>query len=41
MTPPENPTPSLPEETTLDERDGRYLRKAIVWSHAARRRPRR
>jgi len=22
----------------LDERDGRYLRKAIVWSHAARRR---
>lgn len=29
---------SLPAETALDERDGRYLRKAIVWSHAARRR---
>ncbi|HWT20865.1 MAG TPA: nucleoside deaminase, partial [Variovorax sp.] len=29
---------TLPEETTLDERDERYLRKAIVWSHAARRR---
>jgi tRNA(adenine34) deaminase len=29
---------SLPEENTLNERDGRYLRKAIVWSHAARRR---
>ena len=28
----------LPAETQLDERDGRYLRKAIVWSHAARRR---
>jgi tRNA(adenine34) deaminase len=28
----------LPPETPLDERDGRYLRKAIVWSHAARRR---
>ncbi|MEJ7685951.1 MAG: nucleoside deaminase [Variovorax sp.] len=28
----------LPKETELDERDGRYLRKAIVWSHAARRR---
>ncbi len=28
----------LPDETSLDERDGRYLRKAIVWSHAARRR---
>ena len=27
-----------PEEATLDERDERYLRKAIVWSHAARRR---
>jgi tRNA(Arg) A34 adenosine deaminase TadA len=25
-------------ETPLDDRDGRYLRKAIVWSHAARRR---
>ena len=31
----------LPEETTLDERDERYLRKAIVWSHAARRRGKR
>jgi tRNA(Arg) A34 adenosine deaminase TadA len=30
--------PTLPSETPLDERDGRYLRKAIVWSHAARRR---
>jgi tRNA(adenine34) deaminase len=29
---------TLPEETGLDERDGRYLRKAIGWSHAARRR---
>ncbi|RZL65422.1 MAG: nucleoside deaminase [Variovorax sp.] len=29
---------ALPEETPLDERDGRYLRKAIGWSHAARRR---
>ena len=29
---------SFPEETTLNERDGRYLRKAIVWSHAGRRR---
>ena len=28
----------LPPETPLDERDGRYLRKAIAWSHAARRR---
>ncbi|MDM0011559.1 nucleoside deaminase [Variovorax sp. J22P168] len=28
----------LPSETSLDERDGRYLRKAIVWSHAGRRR---
>lgn len=27
-----------PAEVQLDERDGRYLRKAIVWSHAARRR---
>ncbi len=27
-----------PQETALDVRDGRYLRKAIVWSHAARRR---
>ena len=25
-------------ETPLDERDSRYLRKAIAWSHAARRR---
>ena len=29
---------SFPEENTLNEPDGRYLRKAIVWSHAARRR---
>jgi tRNA(adenine34) deaminase len=29
---------SFPEENSLSERDGRYLRKAIVWSHAARRR---
>jgi len=29
---------AYPEETSLDERDERYLRKAIVWSHAARRR---
>ena len=29
---------TLPTEQQLDERDGRYLRKAIVWSHAARRR---
>ena len=29
---------TFPEEKKLDERDGRYLRKAIVWSHAARRR---
>jgi len=29
---------SFSEEKQLDERDGRYLRKAIVWSHAARRR---
>ena len=29
---------SLAPETPLEERDGRYLRKAIVWSHAARRR---
>src|SRR5262245_20217775 len=28
----------FPCETQLDERDGRYLRKAIIWSHAARRR---
>jgi len=28
----------LPDETELDERDGRYLRKAIGWSHAAARR---
>ncbi len=31
-------SPGLPEETRLDERDGRYLRKAIAWSHAGRRR---
>jgi tRNA(adenine34) deaminase len=31
-------TAILPAEVQLDERDGRYLRKAIVWSHAARRR---
>jgi tRNA(adenine34) deaminase len=30
--------PAFPNEIELDERDGRYLRKAIVWSHAARRR---
>ena len=29
---------SFPEENQLNERDGRYLRKAIVWSHAGRRR---
>jgi tRNA(Arg) A34 adenosine deaminase TadA len=29
---------TLPAECALDERDGRYLRKAIAWSHAARRR---
>ncbi|MET3512626.1 MAG: nucleoside deaminase [Gammaproteobacteria bacterium] len=28
----------LPPEVALDERDGRYLRKAIGWSHAGRRR---
>ena len=27
----------LPEENELDERDSRYLRKAIAWSHLARR----
>jgi len=27
-----------PIEVTLDERDGRYLRKAIFWSHAGGRR---
>ena len=31
-------SPTLPPETPLDERDGRYLRKAIAWSHAGRRR---
>ncbi len=31
-------TPAFPPENDLDERDSRYLRKAIVWSHAARRR---
>jgi len=31
-------SPSLPAETALDERDGRYLRKAIFWSHASGRR---
>ncbi|WP_432726970.1 nucleoside deaminase [Variovorax sp. W6] len=34
----DNNSPIFPPETALDERDGRYLRKAIVWSHAARRR---
>jgi tRNA(Arg) A34 adenosine deaminase TadA len=34
---PFNPQP-LATEMQLDERDGRYLRKAIAWSHAARRR---
>ena len=29
---------NFPSEQGLDERDGRYLRKAIVWSHAGRRR---
>ena len=29
---------ALPAETPLDDRDGRYLRKAIAWSHAGRRR---
>jgi tRNA(Arg) A34 adenosine deaminase TadA len=29
---------TFPPENQLDDRDGRYLRKAIVWSHAARRR---
>jgi tRNA(adenine34) deaminase len=33
-----NSNAAFPEENELDERDGRYLRKAIVWSHAARRR---
>jgi tRNA(adenine34) deaminase len=28
----------LPAEQALDERDGRYLRKAIYWAHAAGRR---
>ena len=27
-----------PIEVALDERDGRYLRKAIFWSHAGGRR---
>lgn len=31
-------TRSLPAEISLEERDGRYLRKAIGWSHAAARR---
>ncbi len=31
-------TQSLPTEVSLEERDGRYLRKAIGWSHAAARR---
>jgi tRNA(adenine34) deaminase len=30
--------PTVPAEAPLDERDGRYLRKAIIWSHAAQRR---
>lgn len=34
---PPRPT-TYPPETSLDERDGRYLRKAIAWSHAGRRR---
>ncbi|VWX62373.1 tRNA(Arg) A34 adenosine deaminase TadA [Burkholderiales bacterium 8X] len=29
--------PAFPAEVALDERDGRYLRKAIVWSHLGRR----
>lgn len=33
-----NSKSAFPEEAMLDDRDGRYLRKAIVWSHAARRR---
>ncbi|RQO46287.1 tRNA-specific adenosine deaminase [Variovorax sp. KBW07] len=33
-----NHSTAYPEEIALEERDGRYLRKAIVWSHAARRR---
>ncbi|MGJ7580792.1 nucleoside deaminase [Variovorax sp. RHLX14] len=31
-------TTRLPTEEALDEVDGRYLRKAIYWSHAAARR---
>jgi len=31
-------TDNFPAEQPLDDRDGRYLRKAIVWSHAGRRR---
>lgn len=31
-------SPSLPVEIALEERDSRYLRKAIGWSHAAARR---
>ena len=34
----QNTTTEFPPEATLDERDGRYLRKAIGWSHAAARR---
>jgi len=37
MNPGDNNT-AYPPETPLDERDGRYLRKAIGWSHAAARR---
>jgi tRNA(adenine34) deaminase len=33
-----NRPPSYPAEEALDERDGRYLRKAVFWSHAAGRR---
>ena len=33
-----DPPGNFPSENQLDERDGRYLRKAIVWSHAGRRR---
>ena len=36
--PPIRTPAGLPAEQPLDERDGRYLRKAIYWSHAAVRR---
>lgn len=32
------PTPPLPDEAVLSERDGRYLRQAIGWSQVARER---